>query len=69
MGGEGLQEADQDLTLTLTRWEEWLFKKLTLLSGLGRAYLKELGNQHRQTHTRSTLTLYPLHPSSAQPQA
>ena len=29
-------EADQSL------WEEWVFKKLTLLSGLGRAYIKEM---------------------------
>ena len=29
------------------RWEEWVFHKLTLLSGLGRAYMKELGNQNR----------------------
>ena len=34
-------EADQSL------WEEWVFKKLTLLSGLGRAYIKEMGNQNR----------------------
>jgi NhaP-type Na+/H+ or K+/H+ antiporter len=30
------------------RWEEWVFKKLTLLSGLGRAYIKEMGNQNRK---------------------
>jgi len=30
------------------RWEEWVFKKLTLLSGLGRAYLKELGSAARR---------------------
>jgi len=35
-------EADQSL------WEEWVFKKLTLLSGLGRAYIKEMGAQNRK---------------------
>ena len=28
-----------------------MFKKLTLLSGLGRAYIKEMGNQNRQPLT------------------
>jgi len=46
-------EEDQQL------WEEWVFKKLTLLSGLGRAYIKEMGNQNRKRAAAGAATTAP----------